>query len=229
MEPRHYNFEEFLDLKETNGNDYVRARSINTACWIPDEFMKRVVANEDWYMFDPDECPELAETWGPEFSKAYEAACKKADAGELKLFKKLSAHDLYREILIRAAKTGNYWLTFKDRHNETNQAPAYSNIHSSNLCTEISIPNNEESTAVCTLASINLSRILIEKDWMSADLDNMSMNQKFNLINWDEITDTISTAVRALDNVLDINFYPSAASKANSMDLRPLGLGIMGL
>lgn len=229
MEPRHYNFEEFLDLKETNGNDYVRTRSLNTACWIPDEFMKRVIHDEDRYMLDPAECPELTTTRGKAFSDAYQNICERAEAGDIKLFKKVKAQDLYREILMRAAKTGNYWLNFKDRHNEKNQAPAYSMIHSSNLCTEISIPNSEESTAVCTLASVNLARVVDHKSLNQADLVHMSVEQKANLINWDELKDTIHTAIRALDNVLDINYYPSAASKKNSLDLRPLGLGVMGL
>ncbi|USN55322.1 MAG: ribonucleoside-diphosphate reductase subunit alpha [Candidatus Peribacteria bacterium] len=229
MEPWHYNFEEFLELKETNGNDYVRTRSLNTACWVPDEFMKRVINDDDWYMFDPAECEALTETWGQEFSNIYAQACEKADAGEIKLFKKVKAQDLYRTMLMMAAKTGNYWINFKDRHNETNQAPNYSLIHSSNLCTEISIPNNEGSTAVCTLASVNLSRSLNEKAWMQAEVDSMSTKQKLNLINWDELKETVHVAIRALDNILDINYYPSEASKKNSLDLRPLGLGVMGL
>lgn len=229
MEPRHYNFEEFLDLKETNGNDYVRTRSLNTACWIPDEFMQRVIHDEYRYLLDPAECPELTTTWGKAFSEAYQAICTRADAGDIKLFKKIKAQDLYRDMLMRAAKTGNYWLNFKDRHNEKNQAPSYSLIHSSNLCTEISIPNNEGSTAVCTLASVNLARIIDVKLSHQVELSQMSVEQKANLINWDELKDTIHTAIRALDNVLDINYYPSAASKKNSLDLRPLGLGVMGL
>ncbi len=229
MEPRHYNFEEFLDLKETNGNDYVRTRSLNTACWIPDEFMQRVIHDDNWYLVDPAECPELTTTWGKAFSEAYQSICDRADAGDIKLFKKVRAQDLYRDMLMRAAKTGNYWLNFKDRHNEKNQAPSYSLIHSSNLCTEISIPNNEGSTAVCTLASINLARIIDTKLTHQVDLKQMSVEQKANLINWEELKDTIHTAIRALDNVLDINYYPSEASKKNSLDLRPLGLGVMGL
>jgi ribonucleoside-diphosphate reductase alpha chain len=227
MEPWHYNVEEFLDLKETNGNDYVRTRSLNTACWIPDEFMQRVIDDDDRYLVDPAECTKLTTTRGEEFSKEYAKICKKAEQGKLKLSKKVKARALYREILIRAAKTGNYWLNFKDRHNEKSQAPNYNLIHSSNLCTEISIPNNEDSTAVCTLASINLSRILHDSKLEEAALDTMSLEQKFNLINRDELKETIHLAIRALDNVLDINFYPSKEAKKNSLDLRPLGLGIM--
>jgi ribonucleoside-diphosphate reductase alpha chain len=229
MEPRHFNFEEFLDLKETNGNDYVRTRSLNTACWLPDEFMQRVLDDADWYMFDPHECPKLTKTWGEEFSKAYASYCKKAEAGKIALFRKVQAREMYRQILIRAAKTGNYWLTFKDTHNRDNQAPNYSMIHSSNLCTEISIPNSEKSTAVCTLASINLSRSLIEKEYKKAELSKISIEDKLSLIDWDELEETAHLAIRALDNVLDVNYYPSKEAEKNSMDLRPLGLGVMGL
>lgn len=228
MEPWHYNFEEFLELKETNGNDYVRTRSLNTACRLPDEFMKRVVADQDRYMVDPKECVELTETWGKEFEDHYAKIIEKAEKGELKLVRKVRAQELYRKILMMAAKTGNYWLTFKDRHNEFNQAPNYSMIHSSNLCTEISIANNEQSTAVCTLASINLARVTRDELWKKSDISSMSLTQKYNLIHRDELKQTVHLAIRALDNVLDINFYPSPEAKKNSLDLRPLGLGVMG-
>lgn len=226
MEPRHFNFEEFLDLKETNGNDYVRTRSLNTACRIPDEFMQRVLDDADRYMFDPNEVEILTETWGEEFSKHYNEFVAKAEKGEMTMVRTMRARELYRLMLIQAAKTGNYWLTFKDTHNRDNAAPSYANIHSSNLCTEISIPNREDSTAVCTLASINLSRSLVSK-WASAKIDEMSLDEKLNLIDWEGLKESASLAIRALDNVLDINFYPSEASKQNSMDLRPLGLGVM--
>jgi len=229
MEPRHYNFEEFLELKETNGNDYVRTRSLNTACWLPDEFMQRVMDDADWHMFDPNEVEILTETWGEEFNKHYAAFAKKAEAGEMTMVRTMKARELYRRILIQAAKTGNYWLTFKDTHNRANAAPSYAPIHSSNLCTEISIPNREDSTAVCTLASINLSRVLNEQQWKLADMSTLSVEQKLELIDWDGVKESASLAIRALDNVLEINFYPSAESKTNSMDLRPLGLGVMGL
>jgi ribonucleoside-diphosphate reductase alpha chain len=162
MEPRHYNFGEFLELKDTNGIPYLRTPSLNTACWIPDEFMTRAEKNQDWYLFDPAEAPELYQTWGKDFSKHYNHYIKKAEAGEIRMWKKENAKKLYDKILYKLAKTGNYRLNFKDRHNEANQTPEYSIIHSSNLCTEISIPNHEGSTAVCTLASINLSKHVIK-------------------------------------------------------------------
>lgn len=227
MEPWHYNIEDFLELKETNGNESVRARRLNTALWIPDEFMQRVLDQKDWYLFDPDECPELTETWWPEFTKAYEKCIKKAEAGDIKIWKKMPATELYREMLIQLGKTGNYWMNFKDRHNEKNQAPSYANIHSTNMCTEISIPNREDSTATCTLASLNLSKFVDTKKAKNAE--NMSFDEKLAAINRDEIKETTKIAIQALDNVIELNHYVSETSKKSSFDLRPLGLGIMWL
>ncbi|MEY3197951.1 MAG: hypothetical protein RL023_798, partial [Candidatus Parcubacteria bacterium] len=141
MEPWHYNIYEFMDLKETTGNDYVRSRTCNTALWIPDEFMKRVKNDADRWLFDPSETLELGESWGEEFEAHYARYVAKAEAGEMNLSKKVSARELYREMQVRLAKTGNYWFCFKDTHNRYNQAPSYGIIHSSNLCTEISIAN----------------------------------------------------------------------------------------
>lgn len=225
MEPWHLEIEDYLDLKETNGNEAARARKLNTALWIPDEFMRRVEMDMDWYLFDPNEFPNLAETWGDTFVREYETAIEKAESGKCKRFKKMKAQELYREMLIRAAKTGNYWFNFKDRHNEKNQAPNYAPIHSTNMCTEISIANRPDSTATCTLASINLSRF-IAKEKMS---DEMSLEQKLDAIKWDDLKETTQIAIRALDNVIELNYYVSDASKKGSFDLRPLGLGIMGL
>lgn len=171
MEPWHYNIYEFMDLKETAGNDYVRARTCNTALWIPDEFMKRVKNDADRRLFDPSEAVELAESWGEEFEKHYASYVAKAEQGEIKLAKCVKAKALYREMCIRLAKTGNYWFTFKDTHNRANQAPSYGLIHSSNLCTEISIPNRGDSTAVCTISSLNLAAFV--------DMDTIKKTQDF--------------------------------------------------
>lgn len=225
MEPWHLEIEDYLDLKETNGNEAARARKLNCALWIPDEFMRRVEMDMDWYLFDPHQFPALAETWGETFVREYERAIEMAESGQTKRFKKMKAQELYREMLIRAAKTGNYWINFKDRHNEKNQAPNYAPIHSTNMCTEISIANRPDSTATCTLASINLSRFII-KDKVS---EEMTLEQKMDAINWKDLTETTQIATRALDNVIDLNYYVSEPSKKGSFDLRPLGLGIMGL
>ena len=224
MEPWHYNFHEFLDLKETNGHEHLRARNINTAVWVPDEFMKRVLSDDIWYMFDPNECKELAESWWEEWEAHYRRYIQIADEGKLKLFKKIQAQELYRQILIQMAKTGNYWINFKDTANRASQAPSYGLIHSSNLCTEIFIPNRGDSTATCTLASINLGRFVQVKH--SDNPKVMSYEEKLWLIDEIDLISTIKLATRALDNVIDINYYPSQDAKKNSMDLRPLGLWV---
>lgn len=227
MEPRHYNFYDFLDLKETNGHDHLRARNINTAVWIPDEFMRRVLADEDWYLFDPNECLALTDTWWEEWEGLYHEMIRKANAWELKMHQKLKAQDVYREILIRMAKTGNYWINFKDTANRASQSPKYATIHSSNLCTEIFIPNRSDSTATCTLASINMSKFTHIKH--SEDVRTMTLDQKIALIDIDDMKTTIRLAIRALDNVVSINFYPSKEAQKNSEDLRPLWLWVMWL
>lgn len=228
MEPRHYNIYEFLDLKETNGSPYLRTPSLNTAIWAPDAFMQRVERDQDRRLFDPHECPELANTRGDEFTRAYDDYCDRAERWEIKTARKVKAIELYERILFQLAKTGNYWMNYKDTHNRANQAPSYGLIHSSNLCTEISIPNNEESTAVCTLASICLQNYL-PKQLDAKLIAWQSLDEKLALFDREAMEQTITIAVRALDNAMTLNFYPSEASRRNTMDLRPIGLGIMGL
>ncbi len=213
IQPWHLDVEQFLDLKETTGNPYLRTPSLNTAFWMPDELMRRITEGEPIYLFDPAECPELIESWGEEFTRKYNECISKAETGKLKRWRKIDSRDFYKKYLFKLAKTGHPWLCFKDRHNEHNPCPEYSVINSSNLCTEISIPNSTDSTAVCTLASVNLAKH-INKD--KTDID------------WDKFKDTIETMVLALDNILDKNFYPSKESKKNTMDLRPIGIGLMG-
>lgn len=227
MDTWHYNIDEYLDLKETNGNDFVRARKLNTALRVSDNFFKKVEADQDRYMFDPYECPELTETWGDEFESYYDKYCMMAEQGQLALWKKTKARQLYDRILMQAAKSGNFWINFKDRHNEKSQAPSYGLIHSTNMCTEISIPNRVDSTAVCTLASLNLSRF-IDFSRLTKDVSRMTIDEKLWAIDWDDLGDTVKLAIRALDNVTDLNFYPSEESKKGAVDLRPLGLGVMG-
>ncbi|MFA7285011.1 MAG: ribonucleoside-diphosphate reductase subunit alpha, partial [Candidatus Absconditabacterales bacterium] len=227
MEPRHRNIYDFLDLKETNGDDAVRARKINTALWIPDLFMKQVERNGDWYLFDPAQAKGLDESWGDEFETLYQQYIDKAEKGEMGNFEKVRAQELYKDILVRAAKTGNYWINFKDAHNRANQAKPYAMIHSTNMCTEISIANRSDSTATCTLASLNLSKFVL-KQHSHVDLSHMSFEQKMELVDWNDLEETVKIAIQALDNVIDINYFPTPESKKNSFDLRPLGLGVMG-
>lgn len=226
MEPRHINIMDYLDLKETNGNENMRARKINTALWIPDLFMQRVESDWDRYLFDPKECSWLDETYGEEFEALYLKYSAQADAGQIKVCHKMRAKALYREMLIRAAKSGNYRFNFKDAHNRVNQAKPYGLIHSTNMCTEISIANRPDSTATCTLASINLSK------FVSGDrshIRTMSREDKISLIDRQWLADTTKIAIRALDNVVELNYYVSDNSRKGSFDLRPLGLWIMGL
>ena len=213
LQPWHLDIDAFLDLRETTGNPYFRTPSLNTAVWMPDEIMRRIKEGEPLYLFDPAECPELVTAWGEEFTKKYFECIEKAETGHLKLWKKIDSREWFNRYLFKLAKTGHPWLTFKDRHNEHNPCPEYGVINSSNLCTEISIPNSPESTAVCTLASVNLAKHL---------------NEDRTDIDWDKLKDTIETMVLALDNILDKNFYPSEESRKNTMDLRPLGIGLMG-
>ncbi|WP_457627169.1 ribonucleoside-diphosphate reductase subunit alpha [Persephonella sp.] len=213
LQPWHLDIDAFLDLRETTGNPYFRTPSLNTAVWMPDEIMRRIKEGEPIYLFDPAECPELVTAWGDEFTKKYFECIEKAETGQLRLWKKIDSQEWFNRYLFKLAKTGHPWLTFKDRHNEHNPCPEYGVINSSNLCTEISIPNSPESTAVCTLASVNLARHL---------------NEDRTDIDWDKLKDTIETMVLALDNILDKNFYPSEESRRNTMDLRPLGIGLMG-
>ncbi len=213
LQPWHLDIDAFLDLKETTGNPYFRTPSLNTALWMPDEIMRRIKEGELIYLFDPAECPELVTSYGKEFTEKYFECIEKAETGQLKMWKKIDSREFFNRYLFKLAKTGHPWLTFKDRHNEHNPCPEYSVINSSNLCTEISIPNSPESTAVCTLASVNLSKHV---DKEKGDID------------WDKLKDTIETMVMALDNILDKNFYPSEESRKNTMDLRPIGIGLMG-
>ncbi len=213
LQPWHYDIEAFMELRETTGNAYFRTPSLNTKLWMPDEMMRRIEKDEPIYLFDPGECPELVDAIGNDFAAKYKARILQAETGELKLFKKLQGRDFFKKYLFKLAKTGHPWLTFKDAHNRHNPCPNYSVINSSNLCTEIAIPNKPDSTAVCTLASINLSK---------------HINNDYTDFNWKQLEETIRIIVKALDNVLDKNFYPTEASRKNTMDLRPLGIGIMG-
>ena len=225
LEPWHLDFEDFLNLRRNTGDDRLRCHDMNTASWIPDIFMRKVIAEEDWYMFNPGECPELHETFGEEFDKHYEGYAKKAEAGEIKTFKTIPAKDLWKKMLKVLFETSHPWNTFKDPCNirYTNQHEGV--VHSSNLCTEITLhtkPSKYESgekveigeTAVCNLGSVNLKNHLNEDN---TDLD------------WDKLSSSIHVAIRMLDNVIDINFYPTKEAEKSNLRHRPIGLGIMAL
>jgi len=214
LQPWHLDVDAFLDLRETTGNPYFRTPSLNTALWMPDEIMRRIKEGEPFYLFDPAECPELITSYGEDFKRKYEECIKKAENGEIKLWKKVEdSQGWFNRYLFKLAKTGHPWLIFKDRHNEANPVPKYGVINSSNLCTEISLPNSPERTAVCTLASVNLTK---------------HINENKTDIDWEKLKETLEIMVVALDNILDKNFYPSEESRLHTMELRPLGIGLMG-
>jgi ribonucleoside-diphosphate reductase alpha chain len=209
LEPWHPDIEEFLDLRDNTGEDARRTHNLNLANWIPDEFMRRVEADEVWSLIDPDEVPELPDLWGDAFDEAYRAA--EADG---RFVRQVKARDLYGRMMRTLAQTGNGWLTFKDRSNQLcNQTASPENVvHLSNLCTEIVEVSSNNETAVCNLGSINLAAHMTG--------DN---------IDWDRLRETVRTAVPFLDRVIDINYYPSSEAAASNPRWRPVGLGVMGL
>ena len=209
LEPWHPDIEEFLELRDNTGEDARRAHDLNLANWIPDEFMRRVEADEQWSLIDPDEVPELPDLWGEEFDAAYRAA---EAAG--RYVRQLPARELYGRMMRTLAQTGNGWMTFKDAANRTcNQTARPGNVvHLSNLCTEIIEVSSDTETAVCNLGSVNLAAHLVDGD-----------------IDWEKLRATVRTAVHFLDRVIDINYYPSDQAAASNPRWRPVGLGLMGL
>jgi ribonucleoside-diphosphate reductase alpha chain len=215
LEPWHPDIEEFLELRDNTGEDARRAHDLNLANWIPDEFMRRVEADEPWSLIDPDEVPELPDLWGEEFDAAYRAA---EAAG--RYVRQLPARELYGRMMRTLAQTGNGWMTFKDAANRTcNQTGHRGNVvHLSNLCTEIIEVSSDGETAVCNLGSVNLAAHLTRDDGGAA-----------TGMDWKKLRATVRTAVRFLDRVIDINYYPSAQAAASNPRWRPVGLGLMGL
>ena len=209
LETWHPDIEEFLELRDNTGEDARRTHNLNIANWIPDEFMRRVEADADWSLFDPDETPELPDLWGEDFDRAYRAA---EQAG--RAVRTVKARDLYAKMMRTLAQTGNGWMTFKDTANRTcNQTAEPGNVvHLSNLCTEILEVTSDTETAVCNLGSVNLG----------AHLAGDAMD-------WDKLRETVRTAVTFLDRVIDINYYPTAPAGRSNPRWRPVGLGVMGL
>ncbi|MFJ4951087.1 ribonucleoside-diphosphate reductase subunit alpha [Streptomyces sp. NPDC088760] len=209
LETWHSDIEEFLELRDNTGEDARRTHNLNLAHWIPDEFMRRVNADEQWSLFSPADVPELVDLWGEEFDAAY----RKAEAAGLAK-KTLPARELYGRMMRTLAQTGNGWMTFKDAANRTaNQTALPGNvIHSSNLCTEILEVTSDGETAVCNLGSINLGAFVQGED-----------------IDWERLDETVRTAVTFLDRVVDINFYPTEQAGRSNAKWRPVGLGAMGL
>ncbi|RKP51166.1 ribonucleoside-diphosphate reductase subunit alpha [Trinickia fusca] len=216
LESWHLDIEEFLELRKNTGDDRRRTHDMNTANWIPDLFMKRVMEGGDWTLFSPSTCPDLHDKFGAEFEAAYTAYEDKAARGELKLFKKIPAAQLWRKMLGMLFETGHPWITFKDPCNVRSPQQHVGVVHSSNLCTEITLNTSDNEIAVCNLGSVNLVAHLAKQDDGSYALDQ------------DKLKRTISVAMRMLDNVIDINYYAVAKARNSNLRHRPVGLGIMG-
>lgn len=211
LETWHMDIEEFLDLRKNTGDDRRRTHDMNTANWIPDLFMKRVMEKGEWTLFSPSDAPDLHDKFGKAFEEAYTGYEAKAARGELKLFKKVQALDLWRKMLSMLFETGHPWITFKDPCNIRSPQQHVGVVHSSNLCTEITLNTNESEIAVCNLGSVNLPAHLV-----NGEIDHAKLQK------------TIRTAMRMLDNVIDINYYAVKKARDSNLRHRPVGLGIMG-
>ncbi|WP_374317756.1 ribonucleoside-diphosphate reductase subunit alpha [Aquabacterium sp.] len=210
LESWHLDVEEFLELRKNTGDDRRRTHDMNTANWIPDLFMKRVMEGGDWTLFSPSACPDLHDKFGKAFEEAYTAYEAKADRGEIKPFKRIKAVDLWRKMLSMLFETGHPWITFKDPCNVRSPQQHVGVVHSSNLCTEITLNTNGGEIAVCNLGSVNLSQHL-----------------KDGGIDHDKLRKTVRTAMRMLDNVIDINYYAVKKARDSNLRHRPVGMGIM--
>ena len=212
MENWHLDFPEFLDLRQNSGDPYRRTRTANTAVWISDEFMKRVQNDDDWYLFDPLEVPDLNELYGAEFSARYAEYIAKAEAGEMRAFQKIGAREQFKSILISLQTTSHPWLTWKDTINNRALNNNTGTIHLSNLCTEITLPQDEDNVSVCNLASINLSQ----------HLDDAGR------LDFGKIEESARLAVRQLDNLIDITRSSVKEADFSNQQNRAVGLGVMG-
>jgi ribonucleoside-diphosphate reductase alpha chain len=211
LETWHLDIEEFLELRKNTGDERRRAHDMNTANWIPDLFMKRVFNDKEWTLFTPDTVPELHDLHGSAFEKKYEEYEQKAKKGVISPYKTIKASDLWRKMISMLFETGHPWMTFKDSCNIRSPQQHVGSIHSSNLCTEITLNTNKEEVAVCNLGSINLIN--------HVDTDGLIK---------EKVAKTIKTAIRMLDNVIDINYYSIPQAKNSNLKHRPIGMGIMG-
>jgi ribonucleoside-diphosphate reductase alpha chain len=211
LETWHLDIEEFLELRKNTGDDRRRTHDMNTANWIPDLFMKRVMEDGAWTLFSPSTCPDLHDLFGKDFETAYVAYEARAARGEIKPSKTVRAVDMWRRMLSMLFETGHPWITFKDASNVRSPQQHVGVVHSSNLCTEITLNTNDAEIAVCNLGSVNLVRHL-----------------KDGAVDHDKLKKTVSTAMRMLDNVIDINYYAVKKARDSNMRHRPVGLGIMG-
>jgi ribonucleoside-diphosphate reductase alpha chain len=211
LESWHLDIEEFLELRKNTGDDRRRCHDMNTANWIPDLFMERVLGNGEWTLFSPDETPDLHNLYGKKFKAAYEAYESKARAGGLKQYKSVSALTLWRKMLSMLFETGHPWITFKDPCNLRSPQQHVGIVHSSNLCTEITLNTSDKETAVCNLGSVNLVAHL-----------------KNGALDLEKLATTCRIAMRMLDNVIEINYYSVSKARNSNLQHRPVGLGVMG-
>jgi ribonucleoside-diphosphate reductase alpha chain len=211
LETWHLDIEEFLELRKNTGDDRRRTHDMNTANWIPDLFMRRVMEKGSWTLFSPSNVPDLHDLFGADFEKAYVAYEEKAARGEIKPARTLQATDLWRKMLTMLFETGHPWITFKDACNVRSPQQHAGVVHSSNLCTEITLNTSDTETAVCNLGSVNLLQHL-----------------KDGKVDQEKLKKTISTAMRMLDNVIDINYYAVKKARDSNLRHRPVGLGLMG-
>ncbi|HEX7655130.1 MAG TPA: ribonucleoside-diphosphate reductase subunit alpha, partial [Verrucomicrobiae bacterium] len=211
LETWHLDIEDFLELRKNTGDERRRTHDMNTANWIPDLFMKRVRANAHWTLFSPNDTPDLHDLFGAAFEQRYEAYERQAEAGQITLFKRVEAVALWRRMLTLLFETGHPWITFKDPSNIRSPQQHVGVVHSSNLCTEILLNTSAEETAVCNLGSINLAAHLAARG-----------------LDGDLVARTVRTAMRMLDNVIEINFYPTPEARTANLRHRPVGLGLMG-
>jgi ribonucleoside-diphosphate reductase alpha chain len=216
LESWHLDIEEFLELRKNTGDDRRRTHDMNTANWIPDLFMKRVMEGGEWTLFSPSDCPDLHDKTGRAFEEAYTRYEDKAARGELKLYKKIPALQLWRKMLSMLFETGHPWITFKDACNLRSPQQHVGTIHSSNLCTEITLNTSGSEIAVCNLGSVNMPAHMVSDGQGGMVLDQAKLKK------------TISTAMRMLDNVIDINYYAVPKARNSNVRHRPVGLGIMG-
>ncbi|HXU93480.1 MAG TPA: ribonucleoside-diphosphate reductase subunit alpha [Gallionella sp.] len=217
LETWHLDIEEFLDLRKNTGDDRRRTHDMNTANWIPDLFMKRVMEGSEWTLFSPSDVPDLHDKFGADFERAYTGYEAKAANGELKLFKKIPAQSLWRKMLTMLFETGHPWITFKDPCNIRSPQQHVGVVHSSNLCTEITLNTSDNEIAVCNLGSVNLAAHLYPRG-----------HEKAGQIDHDKLRRTVNTAMRMLDNVVDINYYAVGKARNSNLKHRPVGMGIMG-
>lgn len=213
MEPWHLNIEDFIRLKARAGDDAQRLKVINTVIWANDEFMRRVKADQPWYLFDPNEVKDLCDLYGSAFDERYNQYIHLAQQGEIRNYRVVKAKDLFNKILNSLIETAHPWITFKDAANQNCPINHKTLVHSTNLCTEIFLPTDCQTTAVCNLTSINLARHLNEN---KSDFD------------YEKLSQSVRTAIRQLDNVIDVNYYPTSKAHKGNQEYRPVGLGVMG-